>query len=89
DRMLWTLKRAKKLDKLKGLIVGGFTDMRDSSASFGQSIEEIILDKVQEYDFPVAFGCPVGHIADNRTLILGQQIKLSVQKTKISIHYID
>lgn len=89
DRMLWTLKRAKKLDKLKGLIVGGFTDMRDSSASFGQSIEEIILDKVQEYDFPIAFGCPVGHIADNRALILGQQIKLSVQKTKISIHYID
>ncbi len=89
DRMLWTLKRAKKLDRLRGLIIGGFTDLRDSRTSFGQSIEEIILDKVRDLDFPVAFGCPAGHIQDNRALTLGKRIKLSVKKTEISIHYID
>jgi len=89
DRMLWTLKRAKKLNKLKGLIAGGFSSMRDDSDFFGQRIEEIIQDKVREFDFPIAFGCPAGHIEDNRALVLGKKIKLSVQKTKVSIHYID
>ncbi len=89
DRMLWTLKRAKRLNKLKGLIVGSFTNLRDNIPSFGQSVEEIILDKVHDLDFPVAFGCPVGHIPNNSALILGKKIRLTVQKSKVSINYID
>src|SRR5690606_26807448 len=53
DRMLWTLKRANKLTNLKGLIVGGFTSLKDSDPPFGQRVEEIIMDKVRGYDFPV------------------------------------
>ncbi len=87
DRMLWALKRAKKLDKLKGLIIGGFTGMKDSEPSFGQSVEEIIMDKVQEYDYPVAFGCPAGHIEDNRALVFGQEIELIVRSANVSITY--
>lgn len=89
DRMLWTLKRANKLNKLAGLIVGSFTNLRDNTPPFGQSVEEIILDKITAVDFPVAFGCPVGHIPDNRALVMGRKIQLSVQKSNISIHYID
>lgn len=87
DRMLWTLKRAKKLNKLNGLIVGGFTSMKDSDPSYGQIVEDIIMDKVKEFDYPVAFGCPAGHIDDNRALILGKEIKLQVVKDKITIRY--
>ncbi|HMR18003.1 MAG TPA: LD-carboxypeptidase, partial [Sphingobacterium sp.] len=89
DRMLWTLKRANKLRKLRGLIVGGFTDLREESTAFGQSVEEIIMDKVGEYGYPVAFGCPAGHIADNRALIFGKQVELSVKDDKVSIVYKD
>ena len=87
DRMLWTLKRAKKFDKLRGLIIGGFTDLKDSDPKFGQSYSEIIFDKVKEFDFPVAFGCPAGHIDDNRALIFGKEVELQVKKNKVSIIY--
>ncbi|MFZ4862048.1 S66 peptidase family protein [Sphingobacterium sp. Mn56C] len=88
DRMLWTLKRAKKFDGLKGIIVGSFTGMRDSNPSFGQTVPEIVLDKIAGLDFPVAFGCPAGHIPDNRALILGQMVTLSVLGDAVSIQYI-
>lgn len=88
DRMMWTLKRANKLNKLKGLVVGGFTSLRDSDPSFGQTVEEIIMDKVGEFAYPVAFGCPAGHIDDNRALVFGENVKLEVTEEKISITYI-
>lgn len=89
DRMLWTLKRAQKFSKLKGLIVGGFTSLKDSDPAFGQRFEEIIFDKIKEFDYPVAFGFPAGHIDDNRALILGREIKLTVNKTQTVLKYND
>ena len=78
DRMLLNLKRAGKLDEISALIVGGFTDMQDTERPFGQTIEEIIWDKVKEYDYPVCFNFPVGHQDINHTLTLGAIHKLSV-----------
>lgn len=78
DRMLLNLKRAGKLDNLKGLIVGSFTDMQDTERPFGQTIEEIIVDKVKEYDYPVCFNFPCGHQEINYALCLGAQHKLIV-----------
>lgn len=87
DRMLHTLKRAKKLDKLEGLIVGGFTEMKDKPDNFGQSVAEIVLDKVKEYDFPVAFAFPAGHIVDNRALVFGQRAYLKISKSSVELTY--
>lgn len=87
DRMLWTLKRAKKFQKLQGLIVGGFTDLKDSNPPFGQRFEDIIMDKVKEFNYPVAFGCPAGHIDDNRALVFGREVSLDVDKTKVKLIY--
>lgn len=87
DRMLWTLKRAKKFNKLKGLIVGGFTSLKDSDPPFGQRFEDIIYDKVKEFDYPIAFGCPAGHIDDNRALVFGRDIELKVKENNVSILY--
>jgi muramoyltetrapeptide carboxypeptidase len=78
DRMLLNLKRAGKFNNLKGLIFGGFTDMLDTERPFGQTIEEILLDKVKEYDYPVCFNFPCGHQEINYTLNLGMAHKLSV-----------
>jgi len=78
DRMLLTLKRAGKLDNLKGLILGGFTDMEDTERPFGQTVEEIIWDKVKEYDYPVCFNFPCGHQEINYTLTLGARHRLIV-----------
>lgn len=80
DRMLLNLKRAGKFDNLKGLVLGGFTDMQDTERPFGQTIEEIIWDKVKEYDYPVCFNFPCGHQEVNYSLCLGMPHKLSVRE---------
>ena len=78
DRMLLNLKRAGKLDDIAALIVGGFTDLQDTERPFGQIVEEIIWDKVKEYDYPVCFNFPCGHMDINYTLCLGAAHKLHV-----------
>lgn len=78
DRMLQSLKRAGKLAKLAGLIIGGMNDMKDNLVPFGKSPEEIILDAVKEFDYPVCFGFPSGHLPINFPLLLGDKIHFSV-----------
>jgi muramoyltetrapeptide carboxypeptidase len=78
DRLLLNLKRAGTLNHLKGLVCGGFSDMKDTDRPFGQEIYEIIMDKVSEYDYPVCFDFPAGHIDTNFTLQLGMKHALHV-----------
>ncbi|HYO23187.1 MAG TPA: LD-carboxypeptidase, partial [Flavisolibacter sp.] len=61
DRMLLQLKRSGKFDKLEGLIIGGFTDCKDTERPFGKAAYEIIYEQVKEYGFPVSFDFPVSH----------------------------
>ena len=80
DRMMMCLKRSGKLRNLRGLIVGGMSDMHDNAIPFGITAEEIIWDAVKEYDYPVCMGMPFGHIGmENLALILGRQTKLNIQ----------
>ena len=72
DRMMMNLKRNGKLSKLAGLIVGGMNDMNDNTIPYGKSANEIIAESVSEYNYPVAFNFPAGHISNNNTIILGQ-----------------
>jgi muramoyltetrapeptide carboxypeptidase len=85
DRMMYQLKRAGKFKKLAGLIVGGFTDMKDTERPFGATAEEIIHDVVKEYDFPVTFGFPVSHEKENVSLKIGEGYKLKVGKSKVTL----
>jgi muramoyltetrapeptide carboxypeptidase len=78
DRMMMNLKRSGLLSGLKGLMVGGMTEMKDNKIPFGLTAEEIILDAVKEYDFPVCFNFPAGHILNNRTLQLGRTVQLEI-----------
>ncbi len=80
DRMMVTLKRAGKLDKLKGLIVGGMTKMNDNAIPFGRSANEIIADAVKEYKYPVCFDFPAGHVDTNLALIMGRKVSFNVGK---------
>lgn len=78
DRLMLNLKRAGKLDNLKGLVVGSFTEIEDTDRPFGQTLEEIISYKVRGYSYPVCFNFPCGHQEINYTLTLGMQHKLIV-----------
>lgn len=85
DRMMRALKRAGKLAHLKGLIVGGLTQIKDNTHPFGQTVEEVIAEAVSEYDYPVCFGFPAGHFDDNRVIVLGQKAKIEI--TSLSLSY--
>lgn len=87
DRMMWNLKRAGKLNNLKGLIIGGFTELKDNDIPFGQTVEQIIMDHVKEFDFPVCFDFPAGHIPDNRALIFGRMSRLKVDGQQVHLSY--
>ncbi len=79
DRMFWNLKRTGKLDHLAGLVVGGFKLKPDDPVEeFGKTVEEIVLEKVKEYDYPVCFNFPVGHQRNNFALKCGVQHILDV-----------
>ncbi len=78
DRMMYQLKRSGKLDKLAGLIVGKFSEMKDTELQFGQTAEEVIRDILKEYDYPVCFNFPVSHEKENYALKIGVKYKLNV-----------
>ncbi len=82
DRMMRGLKRAGKLAHLKGLIVGGLTQIKDNTHPFGQTAEEVIAEAVSEYDYPVCFGFPAGHFDDNRVLVFGQKSRIEITKSQ-------
>lgn len=88
DRMVINLKRNGMLDNLAGLVVGGMTKMHDNRIPFGKTAQEIVMDAIQECDFPVAFDFPAGHLDDNRALIMGAQIELKVTEGDASITYL-
>jgi muramoyltetrapeptide carboxypeptidase len=80
DRMIFALEKAGALSKIKGLIVGGMTDLEDTTIPFGSSIEEIILRPFEYRKIPIAFDFPAGHINDNRALVLGANYQLDVSE---------
>jgi muramoyltetrapeptide carboxypeptidase len=85
DRMLYQLKRSGKFTKLAGLIIGGFTEVKDTVIPFGKDIYEVIYDIVKDYDYPVCFKFPVGHMRENYVLKVGAQYKLHVGKKMVSL----
>lgn len=86
DRMFWNLKRTGKLKHLKGLVIGGFKIKPDDPGEeFGRTIEEIVLEKVKEYKYPVCFDFPVGHQKDNFALKCGVKHRLTVKENEVNL----
>ena len=85
DRMLYQFKRSGKFDKLAGLVIGGFTEMKDTVRPFGKTIHEIIRDVVAEYDFPVCYDFPVSHGENNVALKIGVTYRLKITSGKVQL----
>lgn len=85
DRMLHQLKRSGKLSRLAGLLVGGFTDIKDTERPFGQTAYQLIRGLVKEFDYPVCFDFPVSHTDKNYALKIGVGYKLKVTKQKAAL----
>lgn len=86
DRMMQNLNQAGWLNTIKGLLIGGMTDMNDNNIPFGQSAEEIISELVAETKIPVFFGHPAGHQKRNMPLVFGEEIQISRKGSKLFCH---
>lgn len=87
DRMMMNISRNGILSRIKGLVVGGLSDMNDNAIPFGETAEEIVYRHVKDLGIPVAFGFPAGHLDDNRALKMGVEVSLTVRdNTKLSWH---
>ncbi len=85
DRMFIQLKRAGMLDGLAGLLIGSFTEMKDTVIPFGQQVYDLIFDKVKEYSYPVCFDFPVGHTDKNYALKVGVEYNLTVTEHGVNL----
>ena len=85
DRMLQSLKRAGYFDNCKGVIVGDMSKLRVNTTLWGTSIEQLVLDALSDYDFPIAFNMHAGHEKDNRAMILGRTVELNVGKDQSTL----
>jgi muramoyltetrapeptide carboxypeptidase len=92
DRMLMSLELAGVFKKIKGLIIGGMTNMgdekenKDYENSFDAFAYEIVNQRISKYDFPTVFAFPNGHIFDNLPLIIGENVKINA-KDKVKIEF--
>lgn len=87
DRMMVQLLRAGKLHELQGLIVGGLTSMTNPDNKFALSLEQIVMEKVERFDYPVCFDFPVGHITNNWAMPCGKLGTLSVDADEVSLNF--
>ena len=87
DRMLQNLRLSGVLAGLSGLIVGQFTDCPEDPG-MNETIEETVLRAVADYDYPVAFDFPVGHVENNLPLWLGRDVELTVTPTATTLTYL-
>lgn len=83
DRMMIQLKRAGMFDKLSGCIIGGFTDMKDTTTPFGQDVYDVIRFHLSKYDYPVCFKFPVSHEKENYALKIGAKYELNVSSKNV------
>ena len=93
DRMLIALKRAGMFKNITGLILGGFTQMRDNTEEFGfssnnpwgKSLVEMILEIGLDCNIPVTMGFPAGHLNDNRAFYMGRNAELIVNENSAQL----
>ena len=85
DRMMYQLKRSGKLKTLAGLVLGGFTDMKDTERPFGKNIDEILKSVTEEYNFPICHHFPVSHEKENYALKVGGTYQLKVNKKIVQL----
>ena len=87
DSMLQSIKLNGYFKNCKALILGSFTKIPKNNPLFGQTIEEIILEIVKEYDFPVCFDFPAGHIVHNNPIVFGRKVTLNITNKNVTLDF--
>lgn len=84
DRMMWQLKLSGILSHISALIIGQFADCQEDPL-MGSTIYESIRDIVKDYNYPLVFNFPVGHVKENYSLLHGAAVKLEVSENNVKM----
>lgn len=87
DRMMTSLKLTGKLEGLSALIVGGMNEIEEAKIPWGKSVTQTITDIVNEYNYPVLFNFPAGHVDDNRAFYIGKQAEIDIRANKATLRF--
>lgn len=85
NRMIQQMKILGILDKVKGIIVGQFTDYSPNSDF--KKMEDMLNEELKKYDIPIAFNFPVGHVDENYPMIEGATVTLNVKKNGVTLTF--
>lgn len=86
ERMMYNLKLGGVLERLSGLIIGQFTEYEEDR-SLGKELYKALADLVKEYEYPICFNFPVGHVTNNLPLIEGAEVELTVDKKGVELRF--
>ena len=89
DRMFFALKKTGALAKIKGLIIGGMTDLEDTDNPTELTINEIVSQHFNYSKIPICYDFPIGHFADNRSVIVGAKVHFKVDETTAELSYLN
>ena len=85
DRFFYQLHNSGVLQQLNGLLIGSFSQLKDSTPPYGSSLENIIKSHFKYNNLPIAFDFPAGHCEDNRALIMGEKATLKVKNNSATL----
>lgn len=86
ERMMYNLKLGGMLERLSGLIIGQFTEYEEKKL-LGKELYGALAELVKEYDYPVCFNFPVGHVPMNLPLINGAPVRLDVDRKGVKLTF--
>ena len=85
DRMLMHLKLAGKLESVSGIVFGEMLNCSQSPDQ-GYRLQEILLEILSEYRFPILYGLPSGHTTTGAlTLPFGVQVTLNADEQYLEL----
>jgi muramoyltetrapeptide carboxypeptidase len=84
--MIQALALAGAFSQIKGLIVGGMTDLKETAVPTNWDFRDLFLEQLQFRNIPVAFDVPIGHIDDNRAVICGREAFFEVNDDKVFLN---
>jgi muramoyltetrapeptide carboxypeptidase len=85
DRMMYQLLRSGKLQNLSALVIGGFSEIKDTTVPFGQQVFDVINEIVKEFAFPVCYNFPVSHERENYALKIGAEYSLKISNKRVEL----
>jgi muramoyltetrapeptide carboxypeptidase len=85
DRALSHLRLAGVLNRIAGLMIGQFTEMRKGTGDGALGFDEVLEHYIVPLGIPAAYGFPIGHVDEQWTIPVGARARLDVNAGELNI----